>query len=108
MALIDNVKQLAGEDLGGLVKKFEEGGYADQARSWVATGANKVIDSGAIDKVLGHETVAGIGKKVGLDTKQTAAKMADLLPKVVDRLTPEGKVPPQEQVKAELPSIKEE
>jgi len=34
--------------------------------------------------------------------------MADLLPKVVDRLTPEGKVPPQEQVNAELPSIKEE
>jgi uncharacterized protein YidB (DUF937 family) len=108
MALIDNVKELVSDDLGGLVKKFEERGYPDQARSWVATGANKVIDSGAIEKVLGHDTVAGIGKKVGLDTKQTAAKVADLLPKVVDKLTPEGKVPPQEQVKAELPSVKEE
>lgn len=107
MALIDSVKELVGDDLGGLVKKFEERGYSDQARSWVATGANKVIDSGAIEKVLGHDTVAGIGKKVGLDTKQTAAKVADLLPKVVDRLTPEGKVPPKEQVKAELPSIDE-
>jgi uncharacterized protein YidB (DUF937 family) len=108
MALIDNVKELVSDDLGGLVKKFEARGYGDQARSWVATGANKVIDSGAIEKVLGHDTVAGIGKKVGLDTKQTAAKVADLLPKVVDKLTPEGKVPPQEQVKAELPSVKDE
>ena len=108
MALIDNVKDLVGNDLGGLVKKFEARGYGDQARSWVSTGANKVIDSGAIEKVLGNETLAGIGKKVGLDTKQTAAKLADLLPKVVDKVTPEGKVPPQEEVKAELPAIKED
>jgi uncharacterized protein YidB (DUF937 family) len=105
MAVIDSVKDLVGNDLGGLVKKFEERGYGDQVKSWVSTGTNKVIDSGAVEKVLGNDTLAGIAQKVGLDSKDAAAKVADLLPKVVDKLTPEGKVPPPEQVKSELGSI---
>src|SRR5206468_11892671 len=63
MALIDNVKELVSDDLGGLVKKSEERGYPCQVRSCVATGHDQDADSGAREKLLGQEPVSGIGRE---------------------------------------------
>ncbi len=55
---------------------------------------NKAISSDQIQKVLGSEQVSAVAAKLGVDPAQAAAFLAEYLPKIVDKLTPAGKVDP--------------
>ncbi|MCU0626889.1 MAG: YidB family protein [Gemmatimonadaceae bacterium] len=77
----------------GLVQKFEQGGLGEVARSWVGTGQNLPISAEQLQKVLGNEHVASLAAKFGIDPSEAAGKLSALLPGLVDKLTPEGKLP---------------
>jgi uncharacterized protein YidB (DUF937 family) len=79
--------------LGGLVEAFEKAGLGQVAQSWVSTGANLPISADQIQAVLGSGPVAQFAEKLGVDPKLAAGQLAELLPQVVDHLTPNGKVP---------------
>jgi uncharacterized protein YidB (DUF937 family) len=79
--------------LGGLVEAFEKGGLSDAARSWVSTGANLPVSAAQIEAVLGSGPVAQFAEKLGVDPHQAAGQLAQLLPQVVDHLTPNGAIP---------------
>lgn len=79
--------------LAGLVKSFEAGGLGAVAQSWVATGANLPISAEQIQAVLSSGAVAGVAQKLGIDPQAAAGQLAQLLPQVVDRLTPDGQLP---------------
>jgi uncharacterized protein YidB (DUF937 family) len=86
---------IGGQDggLGGLVSAFEKGGLGQIAQSWVSTGANLPISAEQIQAVLGSGPVAQFAEKLGVDPKMAAGQLAELLPQVVDHLTPNGQVP---------------
>jgi len=73
--------------VSGLVSKFETQGLGAIARSWTAAGENHPISAAQLQRVLGFETLTEIGTKIGLSADAVAAKLADLLPKTVDKLT---------------------
>jgi uncharacterized protein YidB (DUF937 family) len=79
--------------LGGLVGAFEKAGLGQVAQSWVSTGANQAISAEQIQAVLGSGPVAQFAEKLGVDPAQAAGHLAQLLPQVVDHLTPNGQVP---------------
>src|SRR5258708_12540887 len=80
--------------LQGLANKFSQSGQGDTFSSWVGMGENQSISSNKIQNVLGSEQVKALAAKMGVDPAQASHFLAEYLPKIVDKLTPEGKVDP--------------
>jgi len=79
--------------LGGVLDKFKEGGLAEQAASWVGKGENLPISADQIASVLGNGQLAELAAKFGIDANTLSAQIAEHLPGIVDKLTPDGEVP---------------
>ncbi|MFN0161257.1 MAG: YidB family protein [Burkholderiales bacterium] len=78
--------------LGGLVQSFQNKGLGEIAASWVGTGQNLPISAEQLQGVLGNDTIGALAGKFGLSTDQMSGQLSDLLPQVVDKLTPNGQV----------------
>ncbi|AYV46154.1 hypothetical protein CFHF_16140 [Caulobacter flavus] len=79
--------------VGGLVDAFQKGGLAEVAQSWVSSGANLPVSPEQIQAVLGSGAVGQFAEKLGVDPQTAAAKLSEVLPGLVDKLTPGGKLP---------------
>ncbi len=80
--------------LQGLMKKFAQRGQGDTFSSWVGVGENQPISGDQIQKVLGSEQINALAARMGVDPAQASHFLAEYLPKVVDKLTPAGRVDP--------------
>jgi uncharacterized protein YidB (DUF937 family) len=81
--------------VAGLAEKFQSGGAGGMFASWVSTRENQAVTAEEIEKVLGHERVQAMARKLGVEPGQAAAFIASTLPAVIDRLSPEGELPDQ-------------
>ena len=82
-----------GGGLGGLISKFQQGGLGDVVASWVGTGQNLPISPDQLHQALGSDTIANIAQQLGLSHGDAAGQLAQMLPQVIDHLTPHGQVP---------------
>ena len=78
--------------VGGLMEKFKAGGLGDAAASWIGTGENIAVSPDQISNVLGEGAIADMAAKFGLTPEVLSAQIAEHLPTVVDKLTPNGAV----------------
>jgi uncharacterized protein YidB (DUF937 family) len=85
------LEKLGGID--GLIKKFQQSGMGDIAESWVSAGENKGIDPKQLTNVLGKDQVDAVARQANLPESQGASVLSQILPAMVDKLTPEGKAP---------------
>lgn len=81
--------------LAGLTEKLEQGGLGEVAQSWISSGQNLPISSDQIQSVLGNGMVAGLAEKMGISPEAASSHLAELLPGIVNHLTPDGSVPQQ-------------
>jgi uncharacterized protein YidB (DUF937 family) len=79
--------------LPGLINKFQNGGLGDIISSWVGTGANQPISADQIINALGADRIHEIANKLGVADNQVSDGLASVLPQIIDKLTPNGKVP---------------
>lgn len=95
--LLEGVMQLLGNKetggLGGLVQSFQENGLGGIISSWIGTGENQPISADQIQQVLGNETIQNIAAKAGIAPEEISGKLAEFLPGVIDKLTPDGTIP---------------
>ncbi|MGA8030984.1 MAG: YidB family protein, partial [Casimicrobiaceae bacterium] len=77
----------------GVLGKFEQAGLGAQAQSWIGTGQNQPIDANAISQIFGQGQLGQIAQQLGITHEQAAGQLAQVLPQVVDRLTPQGQIP---------------
>lgn len=95
--LVNSVLQmLSGPEAGGLagiVKGFESSGLSQLVQSWVSTGANLPATGQQIEQGLGVEKIKTLAQSVGLTPDVVKAKLADVLPQLIDKLTPDGVIP---------------
>jgi uncharacterized protein YidB (DUF937 family) len=80
------------EGLTSLVEKFKEQGFGDVINSWIGHGPNQLVSADAIHKVIGPETIEALAQKAGLAPGQATALLAKILPGLIDKLTPNGKI----------------
>jgi uncharacterized protein YidB (DUF937 family) len=78
--------------LTGILDKFKESGLGEQAASWVGKGENMPISAEQISSVLGNSAIAEMATKFGIDPDTLSSQIAEHLPTVVDKLTPDGEV----------------
>jgi len=90
-AVLELVQKYPG-GLAGLVSTFQERGLGGVASSWVGTGSNLPISGSQIASVLGSGQIADIASKLGVTSGDASGQLASLLPQVVDKLTPGGKI----------------
>jgi uncharacterized protein YidB (DUF937 family) len=82
-----------GGGLANLVKTFQNKGLGDIVNSWVSTGKNLPVSPDQIQKALGPDTIKNLAGKLGLSTSDATSRLSSLLPSLVDKLTPDGKLP---------------
>ncbi|MEO8057797.1 MAG: YidB family protein [Burkholderiales bacterium] len=83
----------AGGGLGDLIGKFTQGGLGDVIGSWVGHGQNAPISGGQLSDVLGSDMISDLAAQLGLSHEEAAGQLSQVLPQVVDRLTPQGHAP---------------
>jgi uncharacterized protein YidB (DUF937 family) len=79
--------------IAGLAQQFEQGGMGDIAQSWVGSGANQAVSANQIQSVLGGSLVPRLAEAMGVSPDVASGHLAQLLPGIVDHLTPGGSVP---------------
>jgi uncharacterized protein YidB (DUF937 family) len=83
--------------LGELVKKLQQNGRGDVVHSWVGTGPNQSISPGDLEKAVGGDTLDALAQQTGMPRDQLLADLSQRLPETVDSLTPEGRIPTDQE-----------
>lgn len=79
--------------LGGVLQRFQHKGYSQQAASWVSTGPNEALEPQAVNDVVGTDELSRLSQQLGVSQDEVSTGMAQILPEMVNRLTPQGGVP---------------
>ncbi|HPU79240.1 YidB family protein [Accumulibacter sp.] len=86
--------------LGRLLDQLQRAGFGEQVSSWVGNGQNLPISPAAIAQVFGGDALAQVAQQAGVSEAEASEGLSQLLPEVVDRVTPDGQVPNLEQLAA--------
>lgn len=78
--------------LPGILDKFNNAGLATETASWVGKGENLPISAEQIASVIGNSEIANMAAKFGITPDVLSSKIAENLPAVIDKLTPDGEV----------------
>jgi len=89
---------LAGGGLQKVISGFEANGLSAQAASWVGTGKNAPISGADVRKVVGDEELARIAAELGVSEDEAADAVAQVLPAVIDTVSPEGHLAPDSEL----------
>lgn len=79
--------------LTGLIETFKNKGLGDAVSSWISTGENSPVSGDEVTGALGSGTIQRIAQRVGISESNASSRLAELLPQVIDKLTPDGSVP---------------
>lgn len=80
--------------VGAVLDRFRQKGYREQADSWVSTRGNQMLDTRAVDDVVGSEELSRLSRELGVPEHDVADGFAEIFPEMVDQLSPEGQLPP--------------
>ena len=79
-------------DLGSLLSKMQAGGLANIVASWLGNGENAAISPDKINELLGVEKINAFASQLGLSEQSAKTAIADALPEMVDKASPEGSI----------------
>lgn len=80
--------------VGNVLQRVNQHGYGGQANSWVGTGRNEDLPPQAARQLLGEQDLAALSQQLGVGEDEAAQGFSEILPEVVDQLSPEGQLPP--------------
>ncbi len=83
--------------LASLVREFQDRGQGGAAQSWIGTGPNQAIAPNDLASVLGGETVDTLAKQTGMGRPDLLASLSQHLPQLIDLLTPNGRLPTEQE-----------
>jgi uncharacterized protein YidB (DUF937 family) len=92
--------------LSGLVQMFQDKGLGDTVSSWISTGKNLPVSADQIKQALGSDQIQQISENVGVSQDEASTGLADLLPEIIDKLTPDGKMPENDMLAQGLNMLK--
>jgi uncharacterized protein YidB (DUF937 family) len=92
--------------LQGLVKTLQDKGSGNEVASWIGTGQNMPVTADQIVQVIGNDRLQGIAQKFGLSPQTLSSGLAEMLPHVIDHLSPNGQLPANHLVEQGLSLLK--
>jgi uncharacterized protein YidB (DUF937 family) len=79
--------------LGGLLNKLQQGGLGNATNSWVGSGQNQPVAPGQLGSALGPNIIKTLAQQTGLSEDELTKQLSQVLPGVVDKMTPNGRLP---------------
>jgi uncharacterized protein YidB (DUF937 family) len=79
------------------VRDLEERGLGGIARSWVGRGQNLPLPPEKLEAALGEDAIRDLTEQTGMDRDELLAVLSEHLPRVIDHLTPEGRIPTEQE-----------
>ncbi len=89
--------QQGASGLEALVEKLRNGGLADRVESWISTGANRPVAPQELEQALSTEETDRLASSAGMERPGLLAVLSQVLPRLIDGLTPQGRMPSQEE-----------
>ena len=86
------------DGLGGLLEQFQKKGFGETIDTWVGTGKNKDVSDREVSDTLGNDLVDELSRRTGLSRDQVLEGLARMLPTMVDRMTPAGRMPTRSEM----------
>ena len=83
--------------VGNTVQDFERRGHGEIARSWVGRGPNRSITAEKLEAALGEDGIRDLMKQTGMERDELLSTLSEHLPRVIDHLTPEGRLPTEQK-----------
>lgn len=93
--LTDNI----GGGMSGALEKLKKSSIGEQVQSWIGKGENKPVNAEQMTQAIGKERMEQIAQQTGTTPEQAAQMMADKLPGMVDKMTPDGQMPAPQSIK---------
>jgi len=81
------------DGLGGLLDRFRQSGQGKAADSWVGNGPNEPVSPGHVGNALGPNILKTLAERAGMSEEELLKQLSQVLPGVVDKLTPHGRLP---------------
>lgn len=79
--------------LGGLLQQLQQAGLGEQVQSWVSSGANQPVSGDQLSSALGGDLMSQLAGQAGVSPAEAGAHLSQMLPQIIDMLTPNGQVP---------------
>lgn len=89
----------------GLMSQFQSAGFGSHFASWVSTGENQPVTEEQMQSAIGPEALQGLASKLGMNTGTVLPLLAQFLPQVIDRLTPQGQIADNHPSSGQLQSV---
>lgn len=84
--------------LSGLLRSFQQSGHGDIINSWIGPGQNQPITPDQLHQALGPQAVENLSRLTGVAAPDLISELSRVLPGVIDRLTPQGRMPNQAEM----------
>jgi uncharacterized protein YidB (DUF937 family) len=84
--------------LSDLVRQLQQAGHGESANSWVSNGPNKPVSPGDLANALGADQIDELSNQSGLSRDELLNGLSRYLPQVVDHLTPDGRLPNEDEL----------
>ena len=88
--------------LGDLLNQLQQKGHGETANSWVSNGPNKAISPGDLASALGADQIQSLSAQSGLSRDELLSGLSQYLPDAVNHLTPDGRLPDENEVSGRL------
>lgn len=100
----EQAPQSSGEDggllggLGDLLDRLRQNGHGETADTWVKPGQNAPVHPADLGKAIGQTTLSEIARRTGMSEEELLKQLSAVLPGLVDKLTPDGRVPSNAEI----------
>jgi uncharacterized protein YidB (DUF937 family) len=96
--MMQSLSSQAGGGVSELIGKLKDSGLQQQLNSWIGKGDNQPVSAEQVTNALGQDTVANVAAQTGVSTEEAASSLAKALPEVIDKATPDGRLPDPSQL----------
>jgi uncharacterized protein YidB (DUF937 family) len=94
------------QGLQDLLKDFQQKGFGETMKSWIEPGTNKPMSASQLEQALGPQKIEWLMKETGLSKAELLEGLSRELPATVDQLTPEGRLPTQQEAEKQIETVK--
>lgn len=88
--------------LGDLLNQLQQSGHGETASTWVGKGENKAIAPGDLANALGADQIQSLSAQSGLSRDELLSGLSQYLPQVIDHLTPDGRLPTEDEISGRI------
>lgn len=92
--------------VSGLVQQLQSGGLGTVVSSWISNGENQPISAEQIESVIGSDRIQTVADTLGIDSQTLAQGLSQVLPKLIDQLSPNGQLPDEDTIQQSVQTMK--